>query len=144
MEETMKKKYARVVFEEEISESATEEEVEEIMRNVIRNFEVNRQSIDDIEIHEKPYAQNECDNDKIEEEQEHKKISVDTHPSVAGGIEIMEGLDLEYICQQCNLPLFSVKVFYCKEMQTMLFTYYEGKILYSHVNIKDDVSELNR
>lgn len=134
MEETMKKKYARVVFEEEISESATEEEVEEIMRNVIRNFEsYDRLSIDDIEIYETPYTQNGCDNDKIEEERECKKITVADAPSITGGVEIKECSDLKDVCNQCNLPLFSIEVFRCKETQMMFFTYYERKILYSYV-----------
>ncbi len=49
-------KYARLVFEEEIEDNATEEEITEKMRVAIENYTKGLGvSIDDIEISEVPY-----------------------------------------------------------------------------------------
>ena len=48
-------KYARLVFEEEISEGTTKEEIIDKMEAYIENYIKNGVSIDDIEISESPY-----------------------------------------------------------------------------------------
>jgi hypothetical protein len=48
-------KYARLVFEEEILEGATSEDIVRKMRECIENYIKNGVSIDDIEISESPY-----------------------------------------------------------------------------------------
>lgn len=60
----MKEKYARIVFEEEIPEDASEDEITKIIAEAIEDFMMNsHMNIDDIEIHERPYIQDECNND---------------------------------------------------------------------------------
>ena len=48
-------KYARLVFEEEIREGATDEDIIRIMKECIENYVKDGVSIDDIEISESPY-----------------------------------------------------------------------------------------
>ncbi len=49
------KKYARLVFEEEIPENATNEEIVEKMKECIENYTKDGINIDDVEISESPY-----------------------------------------------------------------------------------------
>ncbi len=55
------KKYARVVFEEEISEDATEEEILDRMEDAIHEFIGNHWGINDVEVHKRSYLKDECD-----------------------------------------------------------------------------------
>ena len=48
-------KYARLVFEEDISEGATSEEIVEKMKRQIENYIKTGVNIDDIEMSESPY-----------------------------------------------------------------------------------------
>lgn len=48
-------KYARLVFEEEIPEGATNEEIVEKIKVCIENYIKNGVNIDDVEISESPY-----------------------------------------------------------------------------------------
>lgn len=49
-------KYARLVFEEEIPENATKEEIVRKMKECIENYIKNGVGIDDVEICEFPYV----------------------------------------------------------------------------------------
>ncbi len=48
-------KYARLVFEEAISENVTKEDIARKMKECIENYIKNGVSIDDVEISESPY-----------------------------------------------------------------------------------------
>lgn len=55
MEKINTEKYARIVFEEEIPEGATSEEIVRKMKECVDNYIKDGVNIDDIEIAESPY-----------------------------------------------------------------------------------------
>lgn len=60
---TEQNKYARIVFEKEIPKDESEEEILDIMKNAIHDFIGDHWGIDDVEIHDRPYIADECNND---------------------------------------------------------------------------------
>lgn len=59
-------KYARLVFETEIEVGLTEEEICDKMMDVVEAFLQEQWGIDDIEIHDRPYIKDECNNNICE------------------------------------------------------------------------------
>lgn len=59
-------KYARIVFEAEIGDDDSEDEIVDAIENMFTSFMTERWGIDDIEIHKRPYIVDECDSDPIE------------------------------------------------------------------------------